>query len=146
MESTTQQPHVLVADDDMCMREMLRRTLESEDIKVTTAIDGLESLKPCKEQRFNLILTDLHMTRLDGLELIAKLRRSGQYATTPVIILSSDDRAYDTNRYKGRDAFVDWFIKGTQPQDLVDNVLKRIKEVRTCDLTELTAPDKQATL
>jgi len=146
MESTTQQPHVLVADDDMYMREMLRLMLEEEGLKVTTAIDGLESLKVCEEQRFDLILTDLHMPRLDGLELIAKLRRSGQYATTPIIILSSDDRAYDTNRHKDRDAFVDWFIKGTQPQDLVDNVLKRIEEARTFDLAELTAPDKQATL
>jgi|GEM_PF-194264 len=146
MDSTTQQPHVLVADDDTYMREMLRLMLEDEDIKVTTAVDGFESLQACEEQRFDLILTDLHMPRLDGFELIAKLRRSGQYVTTPIIILSSDERAHDTNRYKDRDDLVDWFIKGSQPQGLVDNVLKRIEEARACNLTELTAPDKQTTL
>jgi type IV pilus assembly protein PilB len=81
-------PRILVVDDDAALREILRDTLESERYEVVEAGDGNEALASIFKDRPDLIVTDLKMPALDGLELLRKLRRDLATCQIPVIFLT----------------------------------------------------------
>ena len=68
-------PRILVIDDDAAMRELLRFVLEEEGYTVIEAADGAEGLQWYQADPTDLVITDLHMPGMDGLELLAALRR-----------------------------------------------------------------------
>ena len=88
---------ILVVDDDPALREVLREILVSERYEVSLAEDGRDALAALYRERPDLIVTDLHMPGLDGLELLRKLRRDLATCQIPVIFLtvveSLDDEA-----------------------------------------------------
>ncbi len=67
-------PSILVIDDKESMRQMLAKTLESEGFEVDTARDGEGGLDKAKEKRFDLILTDLKLPKMDGLEVLSSIK------------------------------------------------------------------------
>jgi type IV pilus assembly protein PilB len=81
-------PRILVVDDDPALREILRDTLEGERYEVAEAGDGNEALASIFRDRPDLIVTDLKMPALDGLELLRKLRRDLATCQIPVIFLT----------------------------------------------------------
>lgn len=83
---------LLIIEDDREISEMLCGFLETEAYEVTTAADGEEGLKKLKEVPFDLILLDLMLPRLSGLEVLKTLRRE---STVPVIIMSAKDTDSD---------------------------------------------------
>ena len=80
---------VLVVDDDPDMRFMLRLLLERGGYQVVEAADGLAALLSIKSQTPDLVLTDLRMPRMDGAELIAKLRSQEATAALPIILITA---------------------------------------------------------
>jgi two-component system chemotaxis sensor kinase CheA len=82
---------ILVVDDSYTTREIEKSILELENYNVTTAVDGIDGLEKLKEQRYDLIITDIHMPRMDGLTLVENLRKDETYQATPIIIVSSDE-------------------------------------------------------
>jgi type IV pilus assembly protein PilB len=82
---------ILVAEDDTTLREILRETLASERYDVAVAADGNEALAAVYRERPDLIITDLNMPGLDGLELLRKLRRDLATCQIPVIFLTVVD-------------------------------------------------------
>ena len=84
---------VLVADDDPQMRRLVRAVLEREGMQVVEAADGLDALDAVGQHRFELIILDMDMPRLDGLGVLEELRASVATAQIPVIVLTarSDD-------------------------------------------------------
>jgi CheY-like chemotaxis protein/anti-sigma regulatory factor (Ser/Thr protein kinase) len=81
-------PKILIVDDDEVDREAARRCLESiEDLEVHYARDGLEALERLAESPPHLILTDLRMPRMDGLELVERLRADD--GTVPVVLMTA---------------------------------------------------------
>lgn len=99
---------VLVVDDSFSTREIEKSILELEHYDVATATDGIDGLEKLKEQRFNLIITDIHMPRMDGLTFVENLRKDERYTDTPIIVISSDDD--ETKRRRFRDAGANSFI------------------------------------
>jgi CheY-like chemotaxis protein len=79
---------ILVVDDDAPLREILRDMLEGERYAVDAAADGQEALALVYRERPDLIITDLQMPGLDGLELLRKLRRDLATCQIPVIFLT----------------------------------------------------------
>ncbi|MCZ7586305.1 MAG: response regulator [Deltaproteobacteria bacterium] len=77
---------VLVVDDDDTMRGLIARVLEREGLQTTLAPDGDAALEAAGTQRFDLIVTDIHMPGKDGLELLMELRRRAE--NVPVIAVS----------------------------------------------------------
>jgi len=65
---------VLVIDDKESVRQMLSKTLESEGYEVDVAPDGMDGLRKAKEKRFDLVLTDLKLPRMDGLEVLSSMK------------------------------------------------------------------------
>jgi len=97
---------VLVVDDDRSVRESLRRSLQFNGYEVATAADGLEALETIAKQRFDIIVLDVMMPRLDGLETCRRLRALGE--EVPIIVLTARDAVSD--RVSGLDAGADDYL------------------------------------
>jgi CheY-like chemotaxis protein/anti-sigma regulatory factor (Ser/Thr protein kinase) len=80
---------ILVADDDPALRELIREVLEEDGHAVTTAADGVEALEKLASQSFDLVLTDVGMPRMDGIELLAHIRKLP--LPPKVAVLTGDD-------------------------------------------------------
>ena len=78
---------ILVVDDEEKMRRLLEMSLKNMGHEVVMAADGVEALTSCDEAPFDLILTDLKMPRMDGLQLLRTLRDRGE--EVPVIVLTA---------------------------------------------------------
>jgi two-component system response regulator VanR len=81
--------HVLIADDDDEIREVLEELLGGAGYRPITAEDGLEALDWLSWVPVDLIIVDLLMPRLDGPELIKRLRQTSQWAAIPILVLSA---------------------------------------------------------
>ena len=83
--------HILVIDDDEAFREMLVQSLTLDQHRVTVAGNGEEGMRLCQQAKPDLILTDVLMPSLDGIELIMELSRRGN--TIPIIAMSGGRRS-----------------------------------------------------
>jgi chemotaxis protein histidine kinase CheA len=84
-----QPPRVLFADDSRSIREAVSRILAAAGYAVQTAPDGWEAWELLKDHPFDLLVTDLEMPRLDGFDLIAKVRRDPELRELPILVLTS---------------------------------------------------------
>ena len=80
---------VLVADDSHTTRQIEKIILEAEGYNVTIACDGIDALEKLKNQRFDILITDIKMPRMDGIVLIENIRRMELTKNLPVIVISS---------------------------------------------------------
>lgn len=80
---------VLVAEDSHTTRQIEKMILEAEGYKVSIACDGIEALEKLKTQRFDILITDMKMPRMDGLVLIENVRRMEMTKNLPIIVISS---------------------------------------------------------
>ena len=92
--------HVLIVDDSSAIRAYVRAALESAglDFEVAEAVSGFEALRLLPRQSFDLLILDINMPNIHGLELISMLRRSDQYKDTPVLVISSEASERDRQR------------------------------------------------
>ncbi|MFT3927251.1 MAG: response regulator [Myxococcales bacterium] len=89
---------VLVVEDSPAMRAFVRAALEEGGFDVTEAGNGFEALRLLPRERYDLVVTDINMPDIHGLELIAFMRKSDVHRTTPVIIVSTEGAARDRDR------------------------------------------------
>lgn len=80
------EPVVLVVDDEKSLRDFVRRNLEARHYKVLTASNGLEAMATFNNEKVDLVILDLMMPHLDGLETTRRIRESSK---TPIIILTA---------------------------------------------------------
>lgn len=101
-------PTVLVVDDSFTTRTLETNILESHGYRVRIAIDGIEALNELRAERIDLVICDVQMPRLDGLGLLAEMKKDSRLAQIPVIIVSSLDRREDQERglSLGADAYL----------------------------------------
>ena len=97
---------VLIIEDDQDLREGLRHNLELEGYKVETAASGPEGLEKATSRDFSLVLLDLMLPGLPGLEVLKRVRESGK--RTPVIILSA--RGQDHDKVAGLELGADDYV------------------------------------
>ena len=82
---------VCIIDDNDDIREIYRMKFASEGIETITAADGLEGLRIIREKRPAIILLDIQMPLMDGIEVLRELKADAELCKTPVIILSNVD-------------------------------------------------------
>jgi chemosensory pili system protein ChpA (sensor histidine kinase/response regulator) len=82
-------PLVLVVDDSLTVRRVTQRLLAREGYRVTLAKDGLEALTRLAEERPAVLLTDIEMPRMDGFDLLRKVRADQRLAGLPVVMITS---------------------------------------------------------
>ncbi|MFT5759576.1 MAG: two-component system sensor histidine kinase and response regulator WspE [Alteromonadaceae bacterium] len=100
--------HILVVEDSATVREVERHMLEQAGYQVSTAVDGMDGLNKCRNGTFNLIISDIDMPRMNGIEMIKQLREKGKYTNTPIIVVSYKDR--DDDRLKALTAGADHYV------------------------------------
>ena len=116
---------VLAVDDSASIRQMVSFTLKSAGYDVVEAVDGQDGLDKAKTKSVNLVLTDQNMPRMDGLTLIKNLRGMPQYASTPILMLTTESS--DAMKSQGRAAGATcWLVKPFDPQKLIEVVRKVI--------------------
>ena len=121
---------VLLADDNADMRDYVRKLL-SDHFEVITAADGQEALEKALEHKPDLLLSDIMMPRMDGFELLKKLRKHPDIKSIPVIFLSA--RAGEEAKVEGLDAGADdYLVKPFSAKELMVRVTNhiRINQVR----------------
>ncbi len=104
---------ILLVEDSDIVRESLRRLLAEAGYLVTVAIDGQHGLELARGRRFDLVSTDVVMPRMDGYELTRALRAMPEYASVPIVMVTSMGERID--RVRGFDAGIDEYI--TKPHD-----------------------------
>ena len=107
---------ILVVDDDRTTRVLLRRVLEAQGFSVTTAKDGIEVLRRLRAKDFNLVLLDIWMPRMSGLEVLACLRSESR---RPKIIVMTSDNTPETLLRAVREQAYHYLTKPIEPKELV---------------------------
>lgn len=101
-------PTILVVDDEPPILELVRFTLEDERIRVLEANDGVKALEAARAARPDLILLDVQMPRLDGLEVCRRLRADASLAGTRIVMLTAAGQ--DADRARGLAAGADEYL------------------------------------
>ncbi|RNF83788.1 hybrid sensor histidine kinase/response regulator [Montanilutibacter psychrotolerans] len=99
---------VLVVDDSLTVRELERKLIESGGYAVEVAVDGVDGWNAVRLGQFDLVVTDIDMPRMDGIELVALIKKDPRLRTLPVMIVSYKDREED--RRRGLDAGADFYL------------------------------------
>jgi two-component system chemotaxis response regulator CheY len=116
---------ILVVDDSATARSQLRVAFEAKGAKVIEAENGREGLWRARAEKVDLILSDIHMPVMDGLQMIQELRKHPEYATVPIFVLTSD--AAGTRAAEGKKAGANaWIIKPINPELLWKAVEKAL--------------------
>ncbi|MEV6091273.1 SpoIIE family protein phosphatase [Streptomyces cellulosae] len=120
---------VLVADDNADMREYLTRILTAGGYEVTAVTDGVEALDAARRRTPDLVVSDVMMPRLDGLELVSRLRGDSRTASVPVLLLSA--RAGQEASIEGlRAGADDYLVKPFAAAELLARVRANVELAR----------------
>jgi CheY-like chemotaxis protein len=91
----SRKPSILIVDDEFGLAEMLRDVLQELGYDVTLAINGRLALDLLAESAVDLVLTDVMMPVMDGVELATALRRESRYASIPIVMMTSLPTRHD---------------------------------------------------
>ena len=122
---------ILVVDDSLTVRELQRKLLLNRGYDVAVAVDGMDGWNALRSEDFDLLITDIDMPRMDGIELVTLLRRDTRLQSLPVMVVSYKDREED--RRRGLDAGADYYLAKASFHDdaLLDAVVELIGGART---------------
>lgn len=99
---------VLVVDDSLTVRELERKLLESAGFHAEVAVDGMDGWNAIRSGHYDLVITDVDMPRMDGIELASLIKKDEQLKSLPVMIVSYKDREED--RLRGLNAGADYYL------------------------------------
>ena len=124
-ESGSGRKRVLVVDDSLTVREVERNMLAAGGYEVDAAVDGVDGWNHLRQGRYDLLVTDIDMPRMNGWELLEKVRSSANMQNLPVIIVSYKDRPEDFERglESGADSYV---TKGSFQDDSFMQTVKKL--------------------
>ncbi len=80
---------ILIADDDITLMDMYKLRLEAEDYEVITAVDGEEAIAEIRKEKPDMVLLDIMMPKINGLDVLAELKKDPQFKAMPVIMLTA---------------------------------------------------------
>jgi two-component system, OmpR family, alkaline phosphatase synthesis response regulator PhoP len=113
--------HILAVDDDDRIRRLVQFNLQRAGYRVSAAADGLEALEQIGQERPDLVLLDITMPRLDGIELLRRLRADPDTVALPVILLTA--KAQDEDILEGKRSGADYYLtKPFSPVELLSVV------------------------
>src|SRR5690625_4559061 len=123
---------ILVVDDEERIRRLIRMYLERDNFAVDEAEDGEEALELALENDYSVILLDIMMPKMDGIEVCEKLRKE---KNTPVIMLTA--KGEESNRVQGFEVGADdYIVKPFSPREVVLRVKAILRRTSSSDLTQ----------
>lgn len=122
-------PHILVVEDEAALVELLRYNLEEEGFRVSDAADGEAALAAVAEDKPDLVVLDLMLPLISGLEICRQLRRRPETRGLPIIMLTA--RGEESDRIRGLDSGADDYVtKPFSPSELVARVRAVLRRAR----------------
>ena len=118
--------NILIVDDSESIREVVSFTLENEGYNVLIGVDGKDALKYLDGSPIDLIITDLHMPIMDGIELIKNVRQMDAYKRIPILFLTTESQASKKMEAKEAGA-TGWIIKPFVPAKLIAALKKVLR-------------------
>jgi two-component system chemotaxis response regulator CheY len=117
---------ILTVDDSASVRQMVGFTLRKAGYDVAEAVDGKDGIAKAGVGKFDLIITDLNMPNVDGIQLITSVRKLPGYSFVPILMLSTESQAEkkDAGRKAGATG---WIVKPFNADQLVAVVQKLVK-------------------
>ena len=116
-------PKVLVVDDDPVIVRLLEVNFEMEGFQVISAVDGFDGVEKARAELPDIIVSDVMMPKLNGLELCVAIKADQTTTSIPVVLLSAKAQVADIRA--GLDAGADDYVtKPFEPLDLIDRVNK----------------------
>ncbi len=119
------QKSILIAEDSITSRMLLKNILEGAGYLVKTAVDGMDAFTTLKTQEFDVVVSDVEMPRMNGFELTGKIRGDKKLGETPVVLVTSLDSRED--RERGIDAGANaYIVKSSFDQSNLLDVIRRL--------------------
>jgi two-component system, chemotaxis family, chemotaxis protein CheY len=119
---------IMIADDSLVMRSLLVSTIESlGEYRIIAASSGFEALRLLSREKVDLILTDINMPDVNGLEMISYLHANPNYEHIPVIIISTEGSQKDIEKGKLLGAN-EYIVKPFTPDKLQELLLKYLNQ------------------
>lgn len=120
---TVMAKRILTIDDSKTMRDMLMLTLSDAGYDVIQAVDGEDGVNVLKDEKVDVVITDINMPKMDGYEVIRQLRKDPANKTLPILVLTTES---DTDKRKiAREAgATGWMVKPFDPDRLVQTIRK----------------------
>ncbi len=114
---------ILTVDDSRSVRQMVTFTLTGAGYEVIEAEDGQDAINKLAGRSVNMVLTDLNMPNMNGIELIQSLRANSTYKFTPIVMLTTESQASIKQQGKQAGA-TGWIVKPFKPDQLLAVVKK----------------------
>lgn len=114
---------IMTADDSASVRQMVSFTLKDAGYDVVEAVDGRDALSKLNGNGVNMLITDLNMPNMDGIELIKQVRAQQQFKFMPIVMLTTESQ--ESKKQEGKAAgATGWIVKPFKPEQLVAVVKK----------------------
>ena len=117
---------ILIADDSESIRQLVEFTLKQAGYNVLKSEDGQEAIQHLNGQSIDLVITDLNMPRVDGINLIREIRKNQMYMTVPVLLLTTESQTAKKDEAKEAGA-TGWIVKPFVQEKLLAVVQKVIR-------------------
>ncbi len=114
---------IITVDDASTMRKMVGFTLKSAGHEVLEAADGVEAINKLKQRPVDLVITDVNMPNMDGIELTRQLRALPNFRATPIILLTTESDPNKKSQGKAAGA-TGWIVKPFNQDQLLAIVAK----------------------
>lgn len=114
---------VLIVDDSASMRQLVSFALRDAGYDVIDAINGKDAMNKLNGTKIEMVITDLNMPEMDGIEFIKQVRNNPGYKFTPIVMLTTESQ--ESKKQEGKQAGASgWIVKPFMPEQLIDIVKK----------------------
>lgn len=117
---------IMTADDSASIRQMVSFTLKDAGYNVVEASDGRDAIDKLNGTTINMLISDVNMPNMDGIELVRQVRTNPAYKFIPIIMLTTESQ--DSKKQEGKQAgATGWIVKPFKPEQLLAVVKKVLK-------------------
>jgi two-component system chemotaxis response regulator CheY len=117
---------VLAVDDSLTIRQLIKMTLTRAGYEVVEAEDGAKGLQKASTEAFDLVLSDINMPEMTGIEMLRGLRKLAQYKFTPIVLVTTESQPGKKLEGKAAGA-TGWIVKPFEPEQLLAVVTKVLR-------------------
>ncbi|GBD97800.1 MAG TPA: response regulator [Nitrospirae bacterium] len=117
---------ILIVDDSASMRQLVTFALKDAGYDVIAAVDGKDAIVKLSGTKADMVVTDLNMPNMDGIELIKQIRSTAAFKFIPVVMLTTESQ--ESRKQEGKQAGASgWLVKPFTPEKLIDVIKKFVR-------------------
>jgi two-component system chemotaxis response regulator CheY len=117
---------ILAVDDSPTIRQLVKMTLSRAGYEVSEAEDGAKGLQKASAETFDMVLSDINMPQMTGIEMLRSLRKLDQYKFTPIVLVTTESQPEKKAEGKAAGA-TGWIVKPFEPDQLLAVVTKVLR-------------------